>query len=116
MGLESYIMIGFDTLGVLSHIKDILTNESNSNAYKARNGGEHLSIFYALHYINVRQVPGSGMREMFEIRDAYMINRNATPTRHCLNFAARFLQCKPFCRYVSSTPTEVPGPQEREKR
>lgn len=96
MGLESYIMIGFDTLGVLPHIKDILTNESNSNTYKARNGGEHLSIFYAVHYINVRQVPGSGMKEMFEIMDAYMINRNATPTCHCLNFAARFYNANLF--------------------
>lgn len=58
-------MIGFDILrwvvvgGVLSYIKGILTNESNSNAYKAWNSEVQLSIFYALHYINVRQVPES---------------------------------------------------------
>lgn len=35
-GLKSWMMIGFDTLGgVLSQIKDILTNESYSKACKA---------------------------------------------------------------------------------
>lgn len=97
------MMIGFDTLGgVLSQIKDILTNESYSNACKARDTEEHLSIFYALHHINVRQVPASEIKEMLKIRDAYMISRNAVGTCHCLSIQTD-LQSKPFCRYYSTT-------------
>lgn len=83
-------------LKVSFHIKDILTNEFNSNAYKAQDGKDWLSIFYALHYINVRQVPESEIREMFEIKDAYMINPNASGTCHCLNIQTD-LKSKPFC-------------------
>lgn len=74
----------------------------------------HLSIFYALHYINVQQVSESEIKEMFEIRDAYMINHNAAGTCHCLNIQTD-LQSKPFCRYYSTTLTEVPNPQEGER-
>lgn len=73
-----------------------------------------MSIFYALHHINVWQVPESEITEMFEIEDAYVINLNATGTCHCLNIQTD-LQSKPFCRYYSTTLTEVPNPQEREK-
>lgn len=73
-----------------------------------------MSIFYALHYINVRQVPESKIKAMSEIRDAYMINRNATGTCHCLNIQTD-LQSKPFCRYYSTTLTEVPNPREKGK-
>lgn len=82
-------------LKVLLYIKDILTNESNTNAYKVRDRRE-LSIFYALHYINVQQVPGSEIKEMFEIKDAYMINLNATGTPgHCL-YIQTYLKSQPF--------------------
>ncbi|KAL7373940.1 hypothetical protein ABVT39_017791 [Epinephelus coioides] len=57
--------------GRSSHIKDILTNESYSNAYTARDLEDCLSIFYALHYINVQRVPEGEIKEMLEIKDAY---------------------------------------------
>lgn len=49
-----------------------------------------------------------------EIKDAYMINLDATGTCHCLNIQTE-LQSKPFCRYYSTTLIEVPSPQEREQ-
>lgn len=94
-----------------SHIKDVLTNESYSDAYSVRDG---LSIFHALRCVKVQRVPEGQIKEMFEITDAYMINRNAPGTCHCLNIQAD-LQSKPFCRYYSTTPAEVSNPQEREK-
>lgn len=74
--LQSKIVIGFDIHGVLSHIKDILTNESNSNAYTAGIGQ------YFMHYIILMYSTSqkAGMKEMFEIRDAYKINLNSTKT------------------------------------
>lgn len=81
---------------VFFYIKDILTNESCTNAYKARDGKDWLSIFYALHYINMKQVPESEIKEMFEIKDAYMIDLNATGTCHCLNIQTD-VQSEPYC-------------------
>lgn len=94
------------------HIKDILTNESYSSAYRAREYGDCLSIFYALHYINVRRVPEGEIKEMFEIKDAYTV----MPLGHVIVLTfRRTYNPNLFCRYYSTTPTEVPNPQEREK-
>lgn len=73
MGLTLYKNIGLVVwlLGRSFHIKDILINESYSKAYRARDGGDCLSIFYALHYINGQRVLESEIKEMFEIKDAY---------------------------------------------
>ena len=93
------------------HIKDILTNESYSNAYRARDGEDYLSIFYALHYINVRRVPEGEIKEMFEIKDAYMID--VMPLGNVL--VLTFRQIYNPNLFADISPTEVPNPQEREK-
>ncbi len=51
---------------------------------------------------------------MFEIKDAYMINRNTAETCHCLIIQTD-LQSQPFFRYYHATLTEVSNPQERGK-
>lgn len=64
--------------------------------------------------MNGQRVPESEIKEMLKIKDAYMSSQNAGGTCNCLNIQAD-LQSKPFCRYYSTTPIEVPNPQEREK-